>query len=51
MALPLLAVVPASGLYRRFAAMPAGTGFNALLGETARLQAIFSLLLAIALSV
>ena len=51
MALPLLAVVPASGLYRRFAAMPAGTGFNALLGETARLQVIFSLLLAFGLSV
>jgi 1,4-dihydroxy-2-naphthoate octaprenyltransferase len=51
MALPLLAAVPASGLYRRFAAMPVGTGFNALLGETARLQAIFSLLLAFGLSV
>jgi 1,4-dihydroxy-2-naphthoate octaprenyltransferase len=51
MALPLLAAVPAFRLYRRFVAMPAGAGFNALLGETARLQAVFSLLLALALVV
>jgi len=50
-ALPLLAAAPAFRLYRLFSAMPAGRGFNALLGETARLQAVFALLLALGLAV
>jgi 1,4-dihydroxy-2-naphthoate octaprenyltransferase len=49
MALPCLLAGSALQLARRFSAMPAGPGFNALLGETARLQAVFSLLLVAAL--
>ena len=47
--LPSVLTLPAMQLARRFWAMPAGRGFNALLGETARLQAVFALLLAIGL--
>lgn len=49
MALPGLLAGSALQLAHRFATMPAGPGFNALLGETARLQAVFSLLLVAAL--
>lgn len=50
LALPCVLVGVALQLARRFLAMPVGTGFNALLGETARLQAAFSLLLSLALA-
>jgi len=49
LALPCLAAGSALRLARRFSNQPAGAGFNALLGETARLQAVFAGLLAIAL--
>ena len=49
LALPCLSAGLALPLCRRFAAMPPGTGFNDVLAETARLQAIYALLLAIGL--
>ncbi|HEX5802952.1 MAG TPA: 1,4-dihydroxy-2-naphthoate polyprenyltransferase [Azospira sp.] len=49
LALPCLAAGMAWRLVRRFAQQPPGAGFNALLGETARLQAVFAGLLALAL--
>lgn len=51
MALPCLAAGKAWQLARRFSAMPAGRGFNPLLAETARVQAVFALLLMLALIV
>lgn len=47
--LPGLATVPAYRLWRRFREQPAGAGFNELLAATARLQAVFAALLALAL--
>ncbi|MBI2306746.1 MAG: 1,4-dihydroxy-2-naphthoate polyprenyltransferase [Rhodocyclales bacterium] len=49
LALPCLAAPAALCLARRFRNEPAGPGFNALLAETARLQAVFAALLALAL--
>jgi len=45
--LPWLALPLAIGLVRRFARQQPGPGYNLLLGQTARFQLIFSLLLAI----
>lgn len=47
--LPTMALPVAVSLYRRFSAMKEGAGFNRLLAETARLQAIYAVLLAMAL--
>lgn len=47
--LPLPVAIGAWRLARRFAAEPGGTGFNALLAATARLQAAFAVLLSFAL--
>lgn len=49
MALPALSVGMALALWRRFVSMKAGAGFNELLGQTARLQAIYAVLLSAAL--
>ncbi|MFA7293117.1 MAG: 1,4-dihydroxy-2-naphthoate polyprenyltransferase [Rhodocyclaceae bacterium] len=49
LALPCLLVGGVLRLARRFSMMAAGPGFNVLLGETARLQAAFSLLLVVGL--
>lgn len=47
--LPFLAAAGALQLVRRLAGETAGPGFNALLADTARLQAVFAVLLGIAL--
>ncbi len=49
LALPALAAVPALLLVRRFAVADTGQGFNGLLADTARLQAGYAVLLAVAL--
>ncbi len=49
LALPCLAAGSALRLFARFSAEAGGAGFNALLGETARLQAVFAGLLGLAL--
>ena len=51
MALPALSVGMALALWRRFVGMRAGAAFNELLGQTARLQAVFAVLLSTALLV
>jgi 1,4-dihydroxy-2-naphthoate octaprenyltransferase len=49
--LPGLAALPAWREYRRFASTNDGPGFNRLLAATARLQAIYAVLLSLALLV
>jgi len=49
LALPCVTAGSALRLARRFAGEAGGAGFNALLGETARLQAVFAALLGLAL--
>jgi 1,4-dihydroxy-2-naphthoate octaprenyltransferase len=51
MALPALSVGMALALWGRFVGMRAGAAFNELLGQTARLQAVFAMLLSTALLV